>query len=194
MGKKHKLIIISGASGTGKTVVALGLLKVNKKLKRVVTYTTRKRRPGEVAGQDYHFVTENKFNQMVKNKEFFEYAAVHNYYYGNAYEEIKKIRDSGQSPVLVIDVQGGLTVKKKIRKKERLMIFLMPESKEQLKQRIKKRKGGMSKKDLELRMTDADKEMKLAGEYDYLVVNKQGKLDETINQVVEIIKKENFLL
>ena len=70
----------------------------------------------------------------------------------------------------------------------------MPESKEQLKQRIKKRKGGMSKKDLELRMTDADKEMKLAGEYDYLVVNKQGKLDETINMVVEIIKKENFLL
>jgi len=52
----------------------------------------------------------------------------------------------------------------------------------------------MSKKDLELRMTDADKEMKLAGEYDYLVVNKQGKLDETINMVVEIIKKENFLL
>ncbi|OGG87032.1 guanylate kinase [Candidatus Roizmanbacteria bacterium RIFCSPHIGHO2_12_FULL_37_9b] len=194
MNKKNKLIIISGASGVGKTVVALGLLKENKKLKRVVTYTTRKKRPGEVAGQDYYFVSENKFNKMVKSKEFFEYARVHNDYYGNAYQEIKKIKSSGQSPVLVIDVQGGLTVKKKIRRKERLMIFLMPESKEQLKQRIKKRKGNMSKKDLELRMRDANKEMKLAGEYDYTVVNKQGKLEETINRVVEIIKKENFLL
>lgn len=194
MNKKHKLIIISGASGVGKTVVALGLLKENKKLKRVVTYTTRKRRPKEADGQDYYFVSQNKFDKMVNNKEFFEYAAVHNNYYGNAYKEIEKIRGSNQSPLLVIDVQGGLTVKKKIRRKERLMIFLMPESKKQLKQRIKKRRGNMSKEDLELRMRDAYKEMKLADEYDYIVVNKQGRLEETINKVVEIIKKENFLL
>lgn len=187
--ENNKLIVISGPSGVGKTVIASKLLKKNGKLERVVTYTTRKRRPKEVNGKDYYFVSQEEFKRMIKSNEFFEYAMVHDNFYGNSIVEIEKIRKNNKCPLLVIDVQGGESIKKAVAKKERLLIFILPESKEQLKERIKKRRAIMSKEDLKIRMENADRELARAKEYDYQVINKEGKLAEAVDEIISIISK-----
>ncbi len=184
-----KLIIISGPSGVGKNAVARGLLEKRDGLERVITCTTRQPRPQEVDGRDYIFLSEDEFKNKVAQGEFLEQAKVHDHYYGILYSEIDKVLAMDKNPLLVIDVQGGLHIKEKVPANERLMIFLVAESELELRERIRKRKGKMSSEALEIRMKNADKEMAMVGEYDYRVVNREGKLDETVNEVLRIIDK-----
>ena len=173
----------------GKDAVARGLIKKNKNIEKVITCTSRQRRPKEINGRDYYFISPDEFKKRIKRDYFLEYAQVHNHYYGTPKEEVERILKKGNYPVLVIDIQGGLAVKKILSPEERLMIFLLAESKEQLKVRIARRKAKMNQKDLKIRMENADKELKVADEYDEQVVNREGKLDETVEKVMEIINK-----
>lgn len=187
---KQKIIIISGPSGVGKSTVVNELLRTRQDLARVITCTTRPPRPYEVDGRDYYFISRDEFIERIKKNEFLEYALVHNHYYGIPQAEIERILKNGQQPVLVIDVQGTLMIKSKLAKDRLKLIFILPESKEELKARIKHRADKMNDKQLSLRLKNADKEMQLAKEYDYRIVNKSEQLNATVAMISQAIDEE----
>ena len=101
-----------GPSGSGKTTVMNALLKRYKHLKRVVSYTTRPLRWGEIKDLDYHYVSEKEFLEMMDRGEFFETSSYMGHYYGTTYKDIEKLQDSGYMPVFVLDINGAIAVKK----------------------------------------------------------------------------------
>lgn len=159
-------IIISAPSGGGKTSIVDCLLK-DGVLSRVVTATTRAPRKGEIDGKDYHFWTVAQFEQAIQNNAMAEWAKVHVNYYGIPKSSLDSLIQAGKCPVLVIDVQGAKTIKNIY--KNAVSIFITPPSFDELKKRITARNDGTT--DIEVRLESARKELKCAGEYDYLVIN-----------------------
>ncbi|MBU4331981.1 guanylate kinase [Patescibacteria group bacterium] len=183
-----KLFIISGPSGAGKNAVVCGILKKLKNASRMVTCTTRKKRPNEKPGKDYYFLTEKEFKQRIKESDFLEWAIVHKkHYYGNSKKILEKLQKKYAIILLVIDVQGAKTIRKKAI--PHTSIFINAESEKKLISRIKKRKAMMSNESLKLRLASAAAEMKQAKKYDYQVTNYENRLDETIERVCAIIQK-----
>ena len=172
------LLVISGPSGSGKGTVCKKLLEENKNLIFSISSTTRKPRVGEVDGVNYFFIDKNKFNKMVDNGEFLEYANVHNNYYGTPKKFVLDEIEKGNIVILEIDVQGALQIKKSYP--EGVFVFLLPPSMEELKNRIVKR-GTESEKDINIRFKNAFEELKFLDEYDYFVVN-----DEVLDAVEKI--------
>jgi guanylate kinase len=167
-------IIISSPSGGGKTTIVNELLKQDKKLSRVVTATTRAPRKGEKNGKDYHFWSIQRFENAVKNNLMAEWAKVHVDYYGIPKSSIEETAKKGKCPVMVIDVQGAKTVKKIY--KDAVSIFIAPPSLNALKKRIGARNDGP--RNINIRLKTAEKEMKQANKYDYIVVN--DKLEQAV--------------
>ena len=187
--KKGKIVIITGPSGVGKTTVAQGLLKnKNLNLKKVITCTTRSKRPRETEGKDYFFLTKKEFLKNIKNKEMFEYAEVYGNYCGSRKKDVKKILNSGGNVLFVIDVQGAFNLKNK--NPESKAIFLGAENTDELKERLLKRKTD-SRDVIKKRVDTALEELKLADKLDYTVTNKKEKLQETINKIKNIIRNIN---
>lgn len=181
-----QLYILSGPSGVGKTVVALNLVKLIPDFKKIITCTTRAKRPKEISGKDYYFLTVSEFKKRIKENRFLEWAYVHNDYYGTPIEEINKNKD--KKLLLVIDVQGALQVKKKIPGS--ILIFLKPDSFKNLFSRLKKR-GKMAKSDLETRLKKSyQKEIRLSKFYDYVIINKENKLEEAVHKIKKILDKK----
>lgn len=179
------LFILSGPSGVGKNAIVNSLARVTPNLKKVVTCATRARRPKEKEGRDHYFITVNDFKNKIKKRYFLEWAYVHRDYYGTPLKEIEK--NKNKKLIMEIDVQGALQIKKKIP--EAVLIFVKPDSLKNLLRRIARR-GKMEKKDLETRLKKSyPKEMELSKFYDYVVVNKEGKLDETVRKVKEIMRQ-----
>ena len=102
-----KLILLTGPSGVGKTTVALELLKAYPELERLVTFVTRPPRPGENDGVDYHFVDDERFDEMKMNGDLFEHDAHYGYNYGNSRKELERIWQSGKMALMVLDINGG---------------------------------------------------------------------------------------
>ncbi len=181
---KNKIIIISGPSGVGKSTAVKALLRRRGDLERVVTYTTRQPRPGEVNGRDYYFVSQTEFIKKIKAGELLEYAKVHNHYYGTPRSGVEKILKAGRQPVLVVDVQGAVSVKSKFNRNRLKLIFILPETKKELRQRIMRRTTSENNShDLRLRLANAEREMRAAEMYDYRIINKTNHLDETIKSI-----------
>lgn len=178
------LIIITGPSGVGKTSVALALLKKHKNIKRLVTYTTRPRRPGEKNGRDYNFVSIADFKKILDGGEFFEHAEVYGNYYGNRLADLNNICEKNKFCLMVLDIQGAEKIKKEFSKSK--SVFLTADFKE-LAQRLIKR-GKMKKADFALRQKIAKKEMAKAEQFDYAVENKHEKLKETVKKIEKILK------
>lgn len=185
--KKGKVIVISAPSGTGKTTVCRKLLEQNPDIVFSVSYTTRQKRSSEIDGKDYHFVSENKFKQLVKQNKFVEWAKVHNHYYGTPKQPLLKAINSGNDILLDIDVQGGKNIKKIFP--DGIFIFLLPPSWSDLKQRIIHR-GQDNIKEIKLRLKNVVKELKYVKYYDYVVIN--DKLDTTIKIISDIIKSNKY--
>ncbi|MFH1193956.1 MAG: guanylate kinase [bacterium] len=179
------LIIITGPSGVGKTSAALKLLKKHKNIKRLVTYTTRPRRPGERNGRDYNFVSAEKFKKMLDDGELFEHAEVYGNYYGNRLADLKNICEKNKFCLTVLDIQGAEKIKKEFSKSKG--IFLTADFKELARRLIKR--GKMKKDDFALRQKIAKKEMANARRFDYTVENKHEKLKETVEEIEKILKK-----
>ncbi|PIR66615.1 MAG: guanylate kinase [Parcubacteria group bacterium CG10_big_fil_rev_8_21_14_0_10_36_14] len=178
------LIVITGPSGVGKTTIALELLKKNKSIKRVVTYTTRKRRDSERDGRDYNFISEKIFKIMLDRGEFFEHAKVYENFYGNSLKDIKKLCKKNRFVLMVLDIQGAEKIKKEIPRA--ISIFLMAELRE-LSERIRKR-GKILPKDFGTRTKLAKREINKARLFDYIIKNEPGKIDKTIERIKEILE------
>ena len=182
------LIVISGPSGVGKDSVLHGLKGRNLPMHFVVTATTRPRRENETHGVDYFFFTKDEFAQMIEHEELIEYAIVYNDYKGIPKQQVREALASGQDVVMRVDVQGAATVRKLAP--QAVLIFLTTESEEALVRRLKARHTETAD-DLNLRIATARQELKRAAEFDYVIVNADGHLDETIDIVVAILQAEH---
>ena len=172
---KGFLLVVSGPSGCGKGTICNRLLQRNKDFVFSVSATTRKPRNGEKEGINYFFIDDKKFEKMIEDNEFIEYAKVHNNYYGTPKNFVLNEINKGKIVILEIDVQGALQVKKVYP--EAIFIFLLPPSMRELKNRIIKR-GTETEKDINTRYKNAFEELKFVDEYDYIVTN-----DEIIKAV-----------
>ena len=166
--KTGRIIVISAPSGSGKTTLCKRLLKDDKDLVVSTSVTTRKLRRGEKNKRDYIFISENKFRDYRARGMLLEWAGVFGRFYGTPKEYVDKKLSAGKDVLLVIDVQGAFKVKK-IRPSAAL-IFIMPPSLGELKERLLKRKSD-GPGEIKLRLKIAKREMAMAKRYDHIVVN-----------------------
>jgi guanylate kinase len=179
------LVVVSSPSGGGKDSVINGLLKIFKNSTRIITTTSRKPRPGNKDGIDYHFISEAEFKEKLKNGDFVE----HNIYASNYYGMQKKHLAEALKDFEIVFTQIEVNGKHNLDKEgiSHFSVYLIPENFEILKERIKKR-GGISDQVIEKRLNIAKKEMEESVDYDFRIVNKEGRLNETINVVADKIK------
>ena len=183
--KKYTLIVLSSPSGGGKTTICEIILKKHKEYIRSVSATTRKRRKGERQGKDYLFMTEEEFKKDIKAGRFIEWAWVHGYRYGTPEEFVSKVKKAGKTAFFVLDVQGGMAMKKKYP--ESILIFILPPSMRELKKRLIHR-GTEGAGEMKVRLQTALKEIGFWSKYDYVVINKN--LNQTVELVENIIRSE----
>lgn len=182
------LYVVSGPSGAGKsTIIKKALDKVDG-FTFSVSYTTREKRPGEVEGKDYFFISQDKFEELKEKGEFLEYAKVHGYYYGTSKTFIKQKLEEGYNIVLDVDVQGSLNVKKEMPH-DSVLIFVVPPSYNELQKRLMGR-GTENEKDLKKRLEDSKWEIKQMDEFDYLLEN--NDVLESVNRLISIIIAEQL--
>ena len=184
------LVIISGPSGVGKDTI-LRLLKERYSDPRrhfVVTYKTRGRRTSETDGVDYHFVSEERFRELLAANAFLEVAEVHGHWSGTPVDQVTEALTSGRDAILKIDVQGAQTVKSRVP--SALLIFVAPPSMEELTGRLKGR-ATESQADFERRQRDAAIELARQHDYDYVVVNETGQAERTAHRIHEILQAEH---
>jgi guanylate kinase len=182
------LIVVSGPSGVGKDSVLQELKKRSLPMHYVVTATTRPRRENEINGVDYFFVSKGEFARMIEMDELIEYAIVYNDYKGIPKKQVREALDSGQDAIMRVDVQGAATVRKLAP--EAVLIFLTTESEEALVKRLKARQTETAG-NLSLRIATARQELKRAAEFDYVIVNADGHLADTVDTVSAIIQAEH---
>ena len=182
------IIVISGPSGVGKDSVLRELKNGPLPLHHVVTANTRKPRPGEVEGIDYFFVSKEKFEEMIHNDELIEYSKVYQDYKGPPKAEVRKAIETNKDVIFRLDVQGAEKIKALFP--HSILIFLTPPNQEDWYKRLKGRR--LSKeKDLDMRIKTAQLELKKASLFDYIVVNAQDKLAETVEIIEAIITAEH---
>jgi guanylate kinase len=154
----------------------------------VVTATTRPPRAEEVHGVDYIFVSQVEFTRMIENGELLEYARVYDDYKGIPKDQVRKALDSGQDVVLRVDVQGAETIRKLCP--EAVMIFLTVEDEAEMAKRLQKRHTE-SEESVRLRIVTARKELQRIQDFDYMIVNREARLDETVDKILAIIQAEH---
>jgi guanylate kinase len=182
------LVVISGPSGVGKDSVLRGLKERGLPFRFVPTMNTRLRRPDEVDGVDYYFVTTEEFVTLLEQGELLEHAVVYGDYKGIPKEPIRQALESGQDVVLRVDVQGAATLKRLIP--EAVFIFLTARDEEELVERLQNRKTE-SPESLRIRIATAREELQRISEFDYVVVNHADRLAEAVQDVVGIIRAEH---
>lgn len=184
MNLEKPIFIITGPSASGKTTIAMEVIKSNLPIAKVITTTTRMPREGEVDDIDYHFVTKDHFETMIQKDEMFEWARYGDNYYGSQNRDVHEIFDSGRYPLWVVEVQGAEYLKKHYPTAK--AFFVMPESIDILQQRLEERKS--SKDEIATRLSIAKSEIAKADLFDYQIINRDGKLDESVAEVIRIIK------
>ena len=183
------LIVISGPSGAGKDAVVKRLIERSPRLHFVVTATTRAPRPGEVHGKDYFFVSREEFERMIAAEELLEHTLVYEDYKGIPRQQIREAMASGKDVILRVDVQGAATVR--CLCPDSLLVFITPPSRADLDERLRNRKSE-SDQSLKIRLDAAHKEMERLDEFDFLVVNNHGQLDQAVDAILDIIKIEHM--
>ena len=166
--RKGMLLVISGPSGTGKGTLIKMLMEQDPTLVFSVSATTRAPREGEINGVHYHFVSDEKYDQLVADGAFVEYANVHGKRYGTLRSEVYDRLERGENVVLDIDVQGALNVI--ATEKDKVSIFLLPPSLKELRRRLTDR-GTETPEQIETRMHNAIWEISQKDKYEYKVIN-----------------------
>jgi len=184
---KGLLVIISAPSGGGKDAVIDRLVKKLDDSVVYVTATSRKPRPGEVEGKHYYFYSPEKFREEIEEGNFLEWSMVHGEFKGVRRDVLGETLQNHTIVIVKPDPQGMRKIKSQLP--EALTIFIMPPSVESLRRRLTTR-GTETTEQREVRLRNAEIEMAAAPEYDYVVVNEDGRIDETVDQIAEIIRKE----
>ncbi|MFV1860005.1 MAG: guanylate kinase [Anaerolineales bacterium] len=182
------LVVISGPSGVGKDTVLDHMKQRGLPFHFVVTATTRPRRPGEVEGEDYFFVEEEQFLDMIEKGELIEHALVYNDYKGVPRQQIREAMESAQDVVMRVDVQGAKTIR--TLAPEALLIFLTASDEEELARRLRKRRTE-SEADLQLRLETAKEELGYLEIFDYAVLNADSQVDKAVDTILAIIEAEH---
>jgi len=182
------LIVVSGPSGVGKDALLKRMKERGYPIHFVVTATDRPPRPGEVHGEDYFFLTTGEFTGMIEQGELLEYAVVYGQHKGVPKQQVREALASGKDVIMRVDVQGAATIRRLAP--EAVLIFLTASSEEELEQRLRAR-GGDTPEQLQKRIATAREEMKRLPEFDYVVVNRDGELDQAVEDVLAIIRAEH---
>ncbi len=182
------LIVISGPSGAGKDTVLQRMKERELPFHFVVTATTRPRRPAEIHGKDYFFVSKEEFARMIEEDELIEYAVVYGDYKGIPKQQVREALASGKDVIMRIDVQGAETVRKLAP--EALLIFITVESEQELERRLRERKTE-TPAELAIRIATARKELQRVTSFDYVVLNRDFFLDDTVDTIRAIITAEH---
>jgi guanylate kinase len=186
---EDKVIIITAPSGAGKTTLVKMLLEKHKNLAFSVSACTREKRPGEIDGKDYYFISPQAFQQKIEEDAFIEYEEVYkDNYYGTLKSEIARLWANNKIVVFDIDVMGALRIKRKLGEKA-LSIFINPPSKEVLIERLKNRKTESEEK-INMRIAKADKELSYSQHFDHCLLNDDlgisfSKLEGLLNDFIK---------
>jgi guanylate kinase len=182
----NKLVIFSAPSGAGKTTIVKHLLRQNLGLEFSISAASREKRPNEVHGRDYYFLSSDEFKSRIKNNEFIEWEEVYeNHFYGTLKSEVDRIWNNGNSVIFDVDVIGGLNIKKQYGDKA-LAVFVMPPSIEELKKRLNAR-STESPENLRKRIEKAEAEISFSERFDKVVVN--DVLDKALNEATIMVSE-----
>ncbi len=184
--KKGMMFILSSPSGAGKTTLTKKLAENNLNLEISISHTTRNPRPNEVNGKDYHFISLDQFNNLIKENSFFEFAKIFDNYYGTSKETVLELAAKGKDVLFDIDWQGTQQLKK-IHSLNIVTIFILPPNIKVLKNRLLNRHQGQEEL-IKKRMEKFNQEVSHWNEYNYVVVN--DDLTSCYNKILDIIKSE----
>jgi len=185
MNQQGQLFILTGPSGVGKSTVEARVRELMPSLVKVITYTTRSPRPHEKNGVHYHFVSDAEFKDMVRAGEFLEWAHVYTHMYGNSKQAVREALQQGHV-VMVIDVQGASSIKQRLPEHTHT-IFIQPETEDALKKHLQAREKS-DPSDAQARLSKAQAELARAKEFDFVVTNKEGKIEQTVAEIAKIIQ------
>lgn len=178
-----KLIVISGAAGSGKGTVLNRLFEMSDKFRYSVSFTTRQPRPGEIDGKNYFFVTDREFEKRINDGDFIEHVEYCGNRYGTSRSYIHSLREKGYDVILEIETVGAMNVMSS--PEDKVTIFLAPPTYTVLEQRLRGR-GTESEQDIQKRLTRAKQEILLAEKYDYIVVNRDGDIQNAADAILGI--------
>lgn len=184
--RRGLMYVMSSPSGAGKTTITRALLEKNQDLVVSISATTRKRRAGEVHGQDYYFVTPEEFGEMVDNGDMLEHAKVFDNYYGTPRQPIEEAMEAGKDVIFDIDWQGTQQLSE-IAREDLVTVFILPPARAELEKRLRNRSRDTMESDTDIRnrMSKAADEMSHYTEYDYVIIN---------NDIEEAIRKAQLIL
>jgi guanylate kinase len=172
-GDPGRLYVIAAPSGAGKTSLVKALMQREPRMRFSVSYTTRRPRPNEIDGRDYHFITQTKFQEMVARDEFLEHAQVFDNFYGTGLDAVQSALSDGQLVLLEIDWQGARQVRARLPAAR--SIFILPPTRRALEERLRARSTD-SDAVIQRRLQDAAHDLAHWTEFDYVVVNDQFEL------------------
>jgi guanylate kinase len=181
--RRGRLFVIAAASGTGKTSLVKALMAAIPELAFSVSHTTRRPRPNEVDGTDYHFVDQAAFRRMIDDGEFLEHACVFDNYYGTSRRQVEAALERGQDLILEIDWQGARQVRERLP--EAIDVFILPPSRDALEARLRARPKGPDDV-IARRLQDSVTELSHWNEFRYVVVN--DKFGDALEALIAIVK------
>ena len=188
--KPNLVIVISGPSGSGKSTVINAFCEADETLQLSVSATTRKPRPGEVDGVDYHFLSKAEFEKYIQQDRFLEWAEYGDNLYGTLKSEIVTAREAGKDSILEIEVDGSLQIRAQdLAPARSLLIFIIPPSFAILEERLRRRQTE-SEKELKQRLDIAKSEALQIKHYDYWVSNPEDAVQQAVNQIQTILTAE----
>ena len=183
MKNQKKLIIITGPSGVGKGTVVKEILGKDKNIWLSISATTRKPRQGEKEGENYYFLNQEKFKEMIEQNLFLEWAQFAGNYYGTPLSSVNEKIKKGFTVLLEIEVEGAKQIKEKFPNS--LSIFLLPPDKAELEKRIRNR-GTENEEAIKKRLSRANYEISASNQFDFALIN--NDVDDTTKKIINIIK------
>jgi guanylate kinase len=184
-----RLYVVAAPSGAGKTSLVKALMEREPRIQFSVSYTTRQPRPNEIPGRDYHFVSHERFQEMLANHEFLEHAQVFDNCYGTGVRTVEEALSNGEQLLLEIDWQGARQVRARIP--QAVSIFILPPSRAALEQRLKGRSTD-SDEVIQRRLRDAAHDLDHWREFDYVVINDQ--FEQAIEDLQAIVENRGSRL
>ena len=186
------LVILSGVSGAGKDTIKKELIKRMENVESLPSFTSRPMRKGDVEGETYNFVSKEKFEEMIKDGEFYEYDVHHNNYYGTSRKLLNEKIKSGKIIVKDIDVNGTEHLKDLLNTDTKVITIFLRVPKEELERRLQERVDQPSPAEIRLRLSRFEYEESRINLYDYVIRN--NDLEKTVRIIMTIVKEELKLL